>query len=77
MLHPEPPDRDDGLRVLGEIEVGLDRACDIAVEPEDMVVPRERTRCRRTVQPLRPQNVQHHRVIGWIPPLPQFVPVTG
>ena len=61
VLHPEPPDRDDGLRVLGEIEVGLDRACDIAVEPEDMVVPRERARCRRAVQPLRRQNVQHHR----------------
>ena len=61
VLHPEPPDRDDGLRVLGEIEVGPDRACDIAVEPEDMVVPRERARCRRAVQPLRRQNVQHHR----------------
>ena len=26
-----------------------------------MVVPRERARCRRTVQPLRRQDVQHHR----------------
>ena len=61
VVHPEAPDRGDRLRVLGEIEVGLDRARDVAVEPEDMVVPRERARCRRAVQPLRRQDVQHHR----------------